>query len=82
METDDRAPNEAEKFGEILKKTRKDAGLTMWALARKIGCNINDIEHIERGLRPPRIDELDQFARLFGNQVTTNGNYKYEYTQS
>ena len=57
----------SQEFGRKFRRWRKEAGLTMGEVARKLGLSIPYISDIERGTRPPpRVEILKKAARILG----------------
>ena len=52
-------------FAERLKELREDAGLSLTALAEKLGVSAVAISRWERQVRIPNIENLVQIARYF-----------------
>ncbi|MEF9972844.1 MAG: helix-turn-helix transcriptional regulator [Clostridia bacterium] len=57
-------------FGKNLRELRLNREWTQLCLADKMGKSKNNISQYERGLRQPTLEQLVQFADLFG--VTTD----------
>ena len=57
----------SQEFGRKFRRWRKEAGLTMGDVARKLNLSIPYISDIERGNRPPpRVEILKKAARTLG----------------
>ena len=57
----------SQEFGRKFRRWRKEAGLTMGAVARELNLSIPYISDIERGSRPPpRAEILKKAARALG----------------
>ena len=54
-----------EKFGEWLKSTRKDHGLTVRELAEMLGVSAAYITDIEKGNRSAPLNHLEQITKIF-----------------
>jgi transcriptional regulator with XRE-family HTH domain len=55
------------RFGELVKALRREKGLTLDAVAKKMGTHKGYISGIERGkVRPPSVKMIRKFARAFG----------------
>lgn len=57
-------------FGEILRKTRKERGLTQADLGRRIGVSHVRISNLEKMEGPPRFDTVEKLAHALGCNVT------------
>ena len=54
-------------FGDLMKRFRKEKGLTLEAVARKIGSHKGYVSGIENGkVNPPSVKIIRKFAKLFG----------------
>ena len=54
-------------FGDLVKKLRKDKGLTLEAVAKKIGSHKGYVSGIETGkVRPPSVKLIRKLAKMFG----------------
>lgn len=51
------------EIGQIIKDARKKAGLTQKELAEKAGTAAGTIQQYERGIRQPRIKQIEQIAK-------------------
>ena len=58
--------NSGEQFGEILRKLRKEKGLTQGALATACDLDRTYVSLLERGLRQPTLSTLFSIARALG----------------
>ncbi len=59
-------------FGDLVKTLRKEKGLTLDRVARKIGSQKGYVSGIENGkVNPPSVKIIRKFARLFGQDVRT-----------
>jgi len=59
-------------FGNLVKKLRKEEGLTLEAVARKIGSHKGYVSGIENGkVNPPSVKVIGKFAKLFGQDART-----------
>ncbi len=57
-------------FGDLMKKLRKEKGLTLDRVARKIGSQKGYVSGIENGkVNPPSVKIIRKFARLFAQDV-------------
>ncbi len=57
----------SQEFGHKFRRWRKEAGLTMGDVARKLDLSIPYISDIERGNRPPpRVEILERAAKALG----------------
>jgi len=57
-------------FGDVVRTLRKERGLTMEALARKIGTNKSYISGIEGGkVSPPSVKIIKKYARALGQDA-------------
>jgi transcriptional regulator with XRE-family HTH domain len=57
-------------FGDLVKKLRKEKGLTLDRVARKIGSQKGYVSGIENGkVNPPSVKIIRKFAHLFGQDV-------------
>lgn len=61
--------NYRNEFPQILKKARKEAGMTHEVLCEKMGINYPCSVHWESGRNFPRVGTLIKLARLFGMTV-------------
>ncbi|WP_296877679.1 helix-turn-helix transcriptional regulator [Thomasclavelia sp.] len=57
------------KFGEKLKKLRKDRGMTQTELAKKLGTTQSTIYKYENGLRTVHITALETIAEVFQTSI-------------
>lgn len=54
-------------FGDLVKKLRKEKGITLEAVAKKIGSHKGYVSGIENGkVNPPSVKIVRKFAKLFG----------------
>ena len=59
-------------FGDLVKRLRKEKGLTLEAVARKIGSHKGYVSGIENGkVNPPSVKIIRKFARLFTQDERT-----------
>jgi transcriptional regulator with XRE-family HTH domain len=59
-------------FGDLVKRLRKEKGLTLEAVARKIGSHKGYVSGIENAkVNPPSVKIIRKFARLFGQDERT-----------
>ena len=57
-------------FGDLVKKLRKEKGLTLEAVAKKIGSHKGYVSGIENDkVNPPSIKIIKKFAKLFGQDA-------------
>jgi transcriptional regulator with XRE-family HTH domain len=57
-------------FGDLVKKLRKEKGLTLEAVAKKIGSHKGYVSGIENDkVNPPSVKIIKKFAKLFGQDV-------------
>ena len=54
---------------QALREARQEAGLSMTALADKMGCSQAMICHMERGQRLPRLLMLDRWTKALGYEL-------------
>jgi transcriptional regulator with XRE-family HTH domain len=60
------------RFGELVRRFRKDKGMTLEAVARKIGSHKGYISGIENGkVNPPSVKIIRKFSRLFHQDERT-----------
>lgn len=50
------------KFGETVKKARKERNMTIKELADRVGMSANEIASIEKGKRVPRVTTISRIA--------------------
>ena len=56
------------QFGDLVKRLRKERGLTLEQVARKIGSHKGYVSGIENGkVNPPSVKFIRKFARIFGH---------------
>src|SRR5215831_7578626 len=66
MGTIDRGGN-VSRFGELVKTLRHGKGLTLEAVAKKVGTHKGYVSGIERGkVSPPSVRMIKKFAKVFG----------------
>ncbi len=53
-------------IGHRIKLCRQDAGMTQDALAKELGCTVQHIGAIERGIKTPRLDTFITIANALG----------------
>ncbi len=59
-------------FGELVKRLRKEKGMTLEAVARKIGSHKGYVSGIENGkVNPPSVKIIRKFAKLFSQDERT-----------
>jgi transcriptional regulator with XRE-family HTH domain len=59
-------------FGDLVKRLRKEKGMTLEAVARKIGSHKGYVSGIENGkVNPPSVKIIRKFARLFAQDERT-----------
>ncbi len=59
-------------FGELVKRLRKEKGLTLEAVAKKIGSHKGYVSGIENGkVNPPSVKIIRKFAKLFAQDERT-----------
>lgn len=59
-------------FGDLVKRLRKEKGLTLEAVAKKIGSHKGYVSGIENGkVNPPSVKIIRKFAKLFGQDERT-----------
>jgi transcriptional regulator with XRE-family HTH domain len=57
-------------FGDLVKKLRKEKGLTLEAVAKKIGSHKGYVSGIETDkVNPPSVRLIKKFAKLFGQDA-------------
>jgi transcriptional regulator with XRE-family HTH domain len=57
-------------FGDLVKKLRKDKGLTLEAVAKKIGSHKGYVSGIENDpVNPPSVKIIKKYARLLGQDA-------------
>ena len=72
------------ELAEKLKSMRKKAGLTQKEVADKLGITYQSYGQYERGLRKPKYETVEKFAKALNfdiyldNSATTNSNDKNE----
>jgi len=60
------------RFGELMKALRKQKGMTLDAVAKKVGTHKGYISGIETGnVNPPSVKMIRKFARTFGQDEKT-----------
>ena len=57
------------KLGQRIAALRKTRKLTQAALAKKVGCSVDFISLVERGVNAPSVAGLEKFARVFRVEV-------------
>ena len=57
------------KLGQRIAALRKARQLTQAALAKRIGCSVEFISLVERGVNAPSVAGLENFARVLGVEV-------------
>jgi len=58
------------KLGQRIAALRKTRKLTQAALAKKVGCSVDFISLVERGVNAPSVAGLEKFARVLKVEVT------------
>ena len=59
-------------FGDLVRKLRKEKGITLDAVARKIGSHKGYVSGIENDkVNPPSIKIIKKYAKLFGQDART-----------
>lgn len=59
-------------FGDLVKRLRKEKGMTLEAVAKKIGSHKGYVSGIENGkVNPPSVKIIRKFAKLFGQDERT-----------
>jgi transcriptional regulator with XRE-family HTH domain len=57
-------------FGDLVKKLRKEKGLTLEAVAKKLGSHKGYVSGIENDkVNPPSVKIIKKFAKLFGQDA-------------
>jgi transcriptional regulator with XRE-family HTH domain len=57
-------------FGDLVKKLRKEKGLTLEAVAKKIGSHKGYVSGIENDkVNPPSVKIIQKYAKLFGQDA-------------
>ena len=56
-------------FGQWMKETRKELGMSQKRLATKSFCHENSIGRWERGEQYPPLDEAEQIAKVLGAEL-------------
>ena len=57
------------KLGQRIAELRKARQLTQTVLAKKIGCSVEFISLVERGVNAPSVAGLEKFARVLKVEV-------------
>ena len=57
------------KLGQRIATLRRARKLTQEGLAKKIGCSVEFISLVERGVNAPSVAGLEKFARVFRVEV-------------
>jgi transcriptional regulator with XRE-family HTH domain len=57
------------KLGRRIAELRRDQGLTQERLAEKIGCSVEFISLVERGINAPSVAGLEPFAEVLKVEV-------------
>lgn len=57
------------KLGHRIAALRKVRGLTQVELAKKVGCSVEFISLVERGVNAPSVAGLEKFARVLKVEV-------------
>jgi transcriptional regulator with XRE-family HTH domain len=52
------------KLGQRIAALRKERGLTQAGLAKRIGCSVEFISLVERGVNAPSVAGLEKFSRV------------------
>ena len=58
------------KLGQRIAALRKTRKLTQAALAKKVGCSVDFISLVERGVNAPSVAGLEKFAKVLKVEVT------------
>lgn len=58
------------KLGQRIAALRKTRELTQTGLAKKIGCSVEFISLVERGVNAPSVAGLEKFSRVLKVEVT------------
>ena len=58
-----------QKLGKRIAALRKTNGLTQTELARKVGCSVDFISLVERGVNAPSVAGLEKFAKALKVEV-------------
>jgi transcriptional regulator with XRE-family HTH domain len=59
-------------FGDLVRKLRKEKGLTLEAVAKKIGSHKGYVSGIENDkVNPPSVKIIKKYAKLFGQDART-----------
>jgi transcriptional regulator with XRE-family HTH domain len=59
-------------FGDLVKRLRKEKGLTLEAVAKKLGSHKGYVSGIENDkVNPPSVKFLKKYAKLFGRDAKT-----------
>jgi transcriptional regulator with XRE-family HTH domain len=57
-------------FGDLVRKLRKEKGLTLAVVAKKIGSHKGYVSGIENDkVNPPSVEIIKKFAKLFGHDA-------------
>lgn len=57
------------KLGQRIAELRKTLELTQTGLAKKVGCSVEFISLVERGVNAPSVAGLEKFARVLRVEV-------------
>jgi len=60
-----------EKFGDCVKRLRKERGLKVYELADKVGVTPEFITQTEKGRRYPNILNLEKISHILGEELKT-----------
>jgi len=60
---------DSRELGQRIAALRKTRKLTQAALAKKVGCSVDFISLVERGVNAPSVAGLEKFARVFRVEV-------------
>jgi transcriptional regulator with XRE-family HTH domain len=55
-----------ERFGQNVRSTRQERGLSQEALGQLAGLHMTEISRLERGLREPRLGTIGRLSRALG----------------
>jgi len=60
------------RFGDLVKRLRQERGMTLEAVAKKIGSHKGYVSGIENGkVSPPSVKMIVKFAKVFGQDPRT-----------
>jgi transcriptional regulator with XRE-family HTH domain len=69
QEADVLPPNLAQQLGQILSQARADQGLSMNAMARKLGVAVPTLHQYEHGRGTPTLSKVQDLAGQYGVQL-------------